>query len=288
MALDTLPENLAIIGGGYIGLEFAFLYAGFGSKVTVLEAGGTFLPREDRDMAESILKQMEAAGITLHLNAKAEKAEGDTLHYSQDGKENKLQDTAILVAVGRKANTQGLGLENTDVRLTDRGLIEVDDHLQTAAKSIWALGDVCSKMQFTYTSLDDFRIVYSHLYENGKYSLKDRRNVPTCTFLNPSYARVGLSETQAREEGFDITVSKLPAGAVPNAHVLGKPQGLLKAVIDKNSGKILGAMLLCERAEEIINIIKLAMDLDAPYTVIRDFVFTHPTMAEGLNDLFSV
>lgn len=288
MALDTLPENLAIIGGGYIGLEFAFLYAGFGSKVTVLEAGGTFLPREDRDMAESILKQMEAAGITLHLNAKAEKAEGDTLHYSQDGKENKLQDTAILVAVGRKANTQSLGLENTDVRLTDRGLIEVDDHLQTAAKSIWALGDVCSKMQFTYTSLDDFRIVYSHLYENGKYSLKDRRNVPTCTFLNPSYARVGLSETQAREEGFDITVSKLPAGAVPNAHVLGKPQGLLKAVIDKNSGKILGAMLLCERAEEIINIIKLAMDLDAPYTVIRDFVFTHPTMAEGLNDLFSV
>ena len=132
------------------------------------------------------------------------------------------------------------------------------------------------------------RIESSSASKYGKYSLKDRRNVPTCTFLNPSYARVGLSETQAREEGFDITVSKLPAGAVPNAHVLGKPQGLLKAVIDKNSGKILGAMLLCERAEEIINIIKLAMDLDAPYTVIRDFVFTHPTMAEGLNDLFSV
>ncbi len=288
MALETLPQKLAIIGGGYIGLEFAFMYADYGSEVTVLEAGDTFLPREDRDMADAILQRLKEKNIRLLLGAKAGKAEGSTLFFAMDGAEQMLDNTAILVAVGRKANTEGLGLENTDVRLNERGMIMVDEQLKTTAENIWAMGDVCSPMQFTYTSLDDYRVVRSSLFEQGAYTLKQRRHVPTCTFLSPSYARVGLTEQEARAQGYDVLISKQPAAAIPNAQVLQKPQGLLKAVLDNKSKKILGAMLLCERAEEIINIIKLAMDMDATYPTLGSFVFTHPTMAEALNDLFSV
>ena len=195
---------------------------------------------------------------------------------------------AVLIATGRKPNTQGLNLQAAGIEVNERGAIVTDEFLKTTAPNVWAMGDVVGGLQFTYVSLDDFRIVKKSLECGNSYSLMIRSNVPYSVFIDPSFSRVGLNEREAKAAGYDVKIATLSVGAIPKAHVLKHPVGMLKAVIDNNTNQILGAMLICEESYEMINIIKLAIDMKAEYTVLRDQIFTHPTMSESLNDLFSV
>ena len=290
--LTELPSRLVIIGGGYIGVEFSSIYASFGSKVTILQDGDVFLPREDEEIAGAVRESLESRGIRVMTGVKVkalEQAEGKALVAVDNGKEvQKLEAEAVLVATGRRPNTAGLNLEAAGVEIGPRGGIVTDDSLTTTAPHIYAMGDVRGGLQFTYISLDDFRIVKSKVLGDGSYTLKKRGAVPYSVFLIPPFSRVGLSEKEAVEKGYKVKVARLAASAIPKAQVLEQPAGLLKAVIDEETGLILGAHLFCQESYEMINMIKLAMDAKVPYQVLRDTIYTHPTMSEAFNDLFAV
>ena len=291
MELKELPRKLVIIGAGYIGLEFASTYAGFGSEVVIIDASDDILKREEKEAADRVKKILEAKGVTFYLNSKVEEIfddENDSSIAISNGNGEIIQFNGdkILVAIGRKANTQGLELEKAGVQVDERGNIIVNEKLETTAPNIWALGDVKGGLQFTYISLDDFRIIRDNVYGNGNRSLNDRNVVPYTTFLSTPLSRVGLSEKQAIEKGFDIKVGKIEAMAIPKGKIEGKSEGFLKVVVDTKTDKILGATLLCNTSHEMINIIALAMKGNLPYQIIRDMIFTHPTMSESLNDLF--
>ena len=290
--LTELPSRLVIIGGGYIGVEFSSIYASFGSKVTILQDGDIFLPREDEEIAGAVRESLESRGIRVMTGVKVkalEQAEGKALVAVDNGKEvQKLEAEAVLVATGRRPNTAGLNLEAAGVEIGPRGGIVTDDSLTTTAPHIYAMGDVRGGLQFTYISLDDFRIVKSKVLGDGSYTLKKRGAVPYSVFLIPPFSRVGLSEKEAVEKGYKVKVARLAAAAIPKAQVLEQPSGLLKAVIDEETGLILGAHLFCQESYEMINMIKLAMDAKVPYQVLRDTIYTHPTMSEAFNDLFAV
>ena len=290
--LTELPSRLVIIGGGYIGVEFSSIYASFGSKVTILQDGDIFLPREDEEIAGAVRESLESRGIRVMTGVKVkalEQAGGKALVAVDNGKEvQKLEAEAVLVATGRRPNTAGLNLEAAGVEIGPRGGIITDDSLTTTAPHIYAMGDVRGGLQFTYISLDDFRIVKSKVLGDGSYTLKERGAVPYSVFLIPPFSRVGLSEKEAVEKGYKVKVARLAAAAIPKAQVLEQPAGLLKAVIDEETGLILGAHLFCQESYEMINMIKLAMDAKVPYQVLRDTIYTHPTMSEAFNDLFAV
>lgn len=289
--LRELPRELVIIGGGYIGMEFASIYAGFGSRVTVIQDGAAFLPREDEEIAAEVLKSLNGRGVRVLLSAKVQKVTQENGHAvvyveTPQGQEA-MEAQAVLVATGRRPDISGLHLENAGVEITPRGAVQTDEYLRTNVPHIWAMGDVTGGLQFTYISLDDFRIVKSQLLGGIQRTNQNRGAVPYSVFLDPPFSRVGLSEREARESGYDVLVAKLPAAAVPKAQVLRQPQGLLKAVVDKKTGLILGAHLFCAESHEMINLIKLAIDSGIPYTVLRDNIYTHPAMSEAFNDLFS-
>ncbi|WP_187322526.1 reactive chlorine resistance oxidoreductase RclA [Serratia marcescens] len=288
LQLTQWPARLGIIGGGYIGLEFASMFAQFGSAVTVFEEAGALLGREDRDMAQAIQQILSDAGVSFTFNAGVKQVrdvEGGVEVVHQGGVQS---FDALLVAAGRVPNTAGLQLARAGVETDERGAVRVDAQLRSSVPHIWALGDVNGGPQFTYISLDDFRIVRDSLFGAGKRSTADRGAVPYSVFITPSFSRIGLSEDQARQQGRDIKVATLPAAAIPRARVLGDTRGLLKAVVDAQTGQILGVALLCRDAHEMINIVKTAMDAGLPYTRLRDQLFTHPTMSESLNDLFGL
>lgn len=286
MELETLPKKLLIIGGGYIGLEFAGMFSNFGSEVTVLEGSPRFIPREDLDVAEEIKKGMEQQGIQILLGAKVNEISGNLVTYERNGETKTHEADAILIAVGRKPNIKALKLENTDIKLTDRGAIEVDDQLHTSVEGIWAMGDVHGGLQFTYTSLDDYRIVRSELFGDGKYSLKKRIVVPYTVFLHPNFSRVGLTEEEAVKQGYEVKIAKMTP-ATPRMKIGNETEGFLKAVVDAKTGKILGVSLYCAYSGELINQVALTMVAEKDYTFLRDFIFTHPTASEMLNDLFA-
>ena len=291
MELKELPRKLVIIGAGYIGLEFASTYAGFGSEVVIIDASDDILKREEKEAADRVKKILEAKGVTFYLNSKVEEIsdnENDSSVAISNGNGEIIQFNGdkILVAIGRKANTQGLKLEKAGVQVDERGNIIVNEKLETTAPNIWALGDVKGGLQFTYISLDDFRIIRDNVYGNGNRSLNDRNVVPYTTFLSTPLSRVGLSEKEAIEKGFDVKVGKIEAMAIPKGKIEGKSEGFLKVVVDAKTDKILGATLLCNTSHEMINTIALAMKGNLPYQIIRDMIFTHPTMSESLNDLF--
>ncbi len=290
MDLRELPRRLAIIGGGYIGMEFASIYAGFGAQVTVVQDGDVFLPREDAEIAEAVRLSLERRGVRVIRSATVlavrDDAERSAIHLRTPEGEETLWAQAILIATGRRANVQGLNLEAAGVALTERGAIRVDERLRTTAENIWAMGDVTGGQQFTYISLDDARIVRSQLLEQGERTVRNRGAVPYSVFLDPPFSRVGLGEQEARAQGYEVLVARLSASAIPKAQVLGKTDGLLKAVVDAKTGEILGAHLFCAESHEMINLVKLAMDARLPYTALRDGIYTHPTMSEALNDLF--
>ena len=294
MELEKLPRHLVIVGGGYIGLEFASMFAGFGSKVTILEAGEVFIPREDRDIADSVKSTLEKKGITIHLNTVVQTIEQDVeraaviCRNAISGDTLRLDDEAVLLATGRKPNTESLNLQAAGIQTTNRGAIEVDSKLRTNIPNIWAIGDVHGGLQFTYLSLDDYRIIREELFGNGFRSLDDREAVAYSVFIDPPLAHVGLNETQARKMEKNIKVASLPAAAMPRTRTIEQTDGLLKAVVDADTGKILGCTLFCAESSEVINTVSLAMRLGQDYTFLRDSIFTHPSMSEALNDLFGL
>jgi pyruvate/2-oxoglutarate dehydrogenase complex dihydrolipoamide dehydrogenase (E3) component len=289
MELTELPGELIIVGGGYIGLEFASMYSSFGSHVTVIESFPALLGREDRDIADSVQKALEKKGVTFVLNAKVKRIDGGDVvcEMADNGSTLTLNGDAILLATGRRPNTEGLNLAAAGVETDERGAIKVDDRLVTTNKNIRAVGDVKGGLQFTYISLDDYRIIRDDLFGNGQRTVNDRMPVSYCMFIDPPMARIGINEDEARRSNIDFTVKKLPVMAVPRAKTLGETEGLMKAIIDNKTGKILGCTLFAPDSGEVINIVAMAMKAGLDYTFVRDFIFTHPSMSEALNDLFS-
>ncbi len=285
-----MPKNLTIIGAGYIGLEFASMFAKYGSKVTVLDHNKEFLAREDEDISNAVKKDMEDAGIKFELDADIEKITDETtdakITYQINGKTKTINADRILVATGRKPNTENLGLENTAIETTDRGAIKVDDFLRTTVDNVWAIGDVKGGLQFTYISLDDFRIIKDQLFGTGARMVSDRKVIPYSVFISPALSQVGLNEKQANKLGKEYKLFKLPVTAIPKAKVAKDNRGLFKALVDPETEKILGATLYGIESYELINMISLAMKVHLSYTVLRDQIYTHPTMSEAFNDLF--
>lgn len=290
MDLEEFPERLTILGGGFIGLEFAATYAKFGSKVTVIDMADKILPSEDRDVAEVVYDSYKDLGVDFIFGAEVESVSQDDrsveVTYSVDGKKETIVSDGFLVATGRNANSKDLNLENAGVETDDEGFVKVNKHLQTNKDHIFAVGDIKGGAQFTYVSLDDYRIVKNFLYEDGSYTLEDRKNVAFSAFLHPTFSKVGLGEEEAKEKGYNVKVGKIPASSIPKAKVLENQTGVYKAVIDADTDKILGVVLFGEVSHEVINVIVTAMQMDAPYTMLANQIYTHPTMSEALNNLF--
>ena len=288
--LRELPKELVIVGGGYIGLEYASFYTMFGTQVTILQNTADFIPREDHDISSAVYDEMLRQGIRIIFKADiqriSEQKELAVIEYEQDHQTHTISANAILIATGRRPNINELNLAAAGIAVSPRGGIQTDAQRRTSQPHIWAMGDVTGGPQFTYVSLDDFRIVRASL-EGGAYQ-DNARNIPYSVFIEPPLSRAGLTEQEALARGLDFVIAKLPVAAIPKAHVLKRPQGLLKAIVDKKTQKILGASLFCPESHELINLIKLAMDADLSYTFLRDQIFTHPTMGEALNDLFGM
>jgi pyruvate/2-oxoglutarate dehydrogenase complex dihydrolipoamide dehydrogenase (E3) component len=284
MNLEVLPKHLVIIGGGYIALEFATTYAGFGSRVHMLVRGATFAPQLDRQAEQAVQEALEAADVTIHLNTQVIEILGDHVVLN-DGTE--LAADGVLLATGRRPNVDGLNLEAAGVETDAHGAIKVDQQLRTNVANIWALGDVHGGPQHTYLSLDDSRIIWSQLFGNGQKTLAEQALVPSVIFTNPPLATIGLNEETAKAQGVAYRVGQIPVAGLPKAHILGNTRGYMKALVGDDD-QILGATLFSVEAHEIINIVATAMQNKLPYQVIRDQIFSHPTMAEGLNDVFDI
>lgn len=284
-----LPKELVILGAGYIGLEFAEMFARYGSKVTVLDLHTDFIPREDTDVSELVFKDMTKAGVNFELgvNVKEVKDVSDYVEvvYEKEGVEVTLKADKVLAATGRKPRTAKLGLENTAIKVDERGAIVVDDQLHTTVPNVWALGDVKGGLQFTYISLDDFRIIKDELFGTGKRRVSDRVVVPYSVFIEPPLSKVGLNEKEAKAKGIEYRLFKLPVAAIPKARVLQETQGIFKILVAKDSDAILGATIYAAESHELINLLALAMKAELPYTLLRDQIYTHPTMSEALNDV---
>ena len=293
MDMETFPESLAIVGSGYIGLEFTSTYSLFGSRVTIFGDNPKFLPRDDEDIAGLVKAELETQGAVFKLGVKVKKlveeADGVNLYFENaEGKEEVQKFSAVLVATGRRPDTAELNIANAGVELGERGEIKVNERLCTNVPNIYALGDVHGGLQFTYLSLDDFRIIKSVLFNEGKYNLNERKHIPFNVFVIPSLAKVGMNEMEAKAAGVSYKLAKLPVMAIPKAKILGNQSGLFKVLIDENTGKILGANLFGVEAHEIINLFTLAMNEDISYESVRDQIYTHPTMAESFNDLLNI
>ncbi|MBM7642000.1 FAD-containing oxidoreductase [Streptococcus loxodontisalivarius] len=285
--LDQQPKRLGIIGGGNIGLEFASLYARLDSQVTVFEAAPAILGRAEEVAAKLAQTYLEEDGVSFVLGAKVEKVAnaGEAVVVTADGKDYEFD--AVMYAMGRKPATEGLGLENTDITLTERGAVQVNEYLETSVAGVYAAGDVNGGLQFTYTSLDDFRILLGQFTGNSDYNLNNRKNVPNTTFIEPALSQVGLTEKEVIAAGLPYKANELAVANMPRAHVNNDLRGIYKVIVNTETNEILGATLFGSNSHEIINLIKMAMDNKIPYTYIKNQVFTHPTMAENLNDVFN-
>lgn len=281
-------DSLAVIGGGFIGLEFASTFAKLGTKVTIFEKFDKILANEDDSMQKAIFDFLVSQGVNFEFNANIEAFENTENGILVKNNGENFAFDKVLVSIGRKPATSKLNLEKAGIRTLENGGIWTDEKLQTSNPKVWAVGDVRGKEQFTYASLDDFRILRSQFYGDGEYSLNNRKNLPNSVFLQVPFSKVGLTEKQALAEGFEIKVKEIPAAAVPKLQLEFKTTGLLRAIVDAQTNKILGAALFCYNSPEVINIVKTAIDANLDYTVLRDQIFTHPTVAESLNDLFNL
>ena len=287
LRLDRLPETLLVVGGGYIGCEFASMFAIFGTRVTILHAGDQLLPREDVDIAAAVARTLAGHGVDVQLGPRAVSVRrapghGEVSVMLDNGAEVMGQE--LLVATGRAPVNAELGLDSAGVRLTKRGFIEVDDHLRTSADHTWAAGDVAGGPQFTHLSWNDFRILRENM--TGGNAVTTGRLVPYTVFVTPELARVGMTEAEARAQGHRVKVAKLSAAAIPRARTLHDTTGMWKAVVDAETDQILGVALLSRSAGEVISAVQMAMLGRLRYQEVRDAVITHPTMGEGLNLLF--
>jgi pyruvate/2-oxoglutarate dehydrogenase complex dihydrolipoamide dehydrogenase (E3) component len=290
MELEQLPEHLIVLGSGYIGLEFAQMFRRFGSRVTVIGQSGQILSQHDPDIAIAVQTLLEQDGIDFLLKAKVLRVErtgnATQLQIQIADREMTLEGSHLLIAVGRAPTTDSLNLAASGVATDARGFISVSDRLETNVPNIWALGDINGGPQYTHVALDDYRIVKANLIDGGDRSTHDRL-IPSSLFIDPELAQVGLTETQARQQGYAIRVAKLDASDIMRAVTEGQTTGLMKAIVDTETGRILGCTLFCHAAGEVISTVQMVMQAQMPYTVLRDGILTHPTMNEGLNALFS-
>ena len=289
LELDRLPEHLIVLGGGFVGLEFAQAMRRFGSRVTILEHGRQLIAREDPDVAEAILHLFQDEGIEVLFDAELVEVEGLSgqsvrVHLRHSQGEHALEGSDILAAVGRIPNTQGLGLEKTGVEIDDHGYIRVNERLQTSAPGIWAMGECAGSPHFTHVATDDFRIVRDNI--SGGNRTTEGRLVPFCLFIDPELARVGLSEVEAKKRAIPYRLATIPVAKVRRAVSLMETRGFLKALIGSEYDEILGFTALAAGAGEMMAVVQAAMLAKQPYSLLRDAILAHPTMAEGLNVLF--
>lgn len=292
MELRELPRRLVIVGGGYIGLEFASMYASFGSQVTVTEGLQELIPREDRDIAQAVRQVLEKRGIVFRLNAEVDSVrdtpQGVLLSIA-DAKEgnSELTADAVLLATGRRPATASLNLAAAGVETDSRGAVVVDERLHTTVPHIYAAGDVTGGPQFTYISLDDYRIIRDELLGDGGRTTANRGPVPYTVFIDPPLSHVGMHEEQARKSGRAVRVNKIAVSTYPRASILGSSDGVLKAVIDARSDLILGCTFFGPASSEVINTVAIAMKHGIRARELSESIYTHPSMSESLNDLFA-
>jgi dihydrolipoamide dehydrogenase len=284
LKLRELPDHLLVIGGGYIGLEFGQMFRRFGSDVTIVHRDEHILPREDSDVTEELQKALEKEGIRFFLRAdpsSVEKQDGKiALKVKTAGGSETVRGSHLLVATGRRPNTDDLGLESSGVQLTPEGFVKVNGRLETNVPGIWALGDVKGGPAFTHISYNDYQIVYANLIE-GKNLSTDHRLVPYAVFTDPQLGRVGLTEREARAAGHKLKVGKIPMSWVARAIERDETAGLMKVVVDAATDRILGAAILASEGGELVQILEFVMLAGAPYTLMKGAVYIHPTLAEG-------
>jgi pyruvate/2-oxoglutarate dehydrogenase complex dihydrolipoamide dehydrogenase (E3) component len=290
LEIGYLPDHLLVLGGGYIGLELAQAMRRFGSSVTIVERNDHLAHREDHDVTDMLQEICRDEGINVVTGVHITRVEGKSgyfvkLHGQQNGADIVLHGTHLLVASGRTPNTQGIGLETAGVELTDRGYVKVNERLETTAPDVWSLGDCAGSPNFTHIAFDDFRIIRDNLA--GGHRVTTGRQVPFCMFTDPEFARVGLSETEAQHRGIRYRLAKIPMMANLRSRTLSETRGFLKVLVDADSDHILGFTALGVGAGEIMSTVQMAMVAGLPYTAVRDTIFTHPTLLEGLIPLFS-
>jgi pyruvate/2-oxoglutarate dehydrogenase complex dihydrolipoamide dehydrogenase (E3) component len=290
MELGELPEHLLVLGGSYVGLEFAQMFRRFGSEVTIVQRSGQLMGHEDPDVAEAVADIMREDGIEVLLNTQTTRAAQDDgrilLTVNTPEGERTLEGSHLLVAAGRPPNTDTLDLDAAGIEMDKRGFIEVNERLETGVEGVYAIGDVKGGPAFTHISYDDFRIIRTNLLEGGSATIADRL-IPYTMFIDPQLGRIGLSEQEARDQGRDVLIAKIPMSYVARAIEMGETRGFMKAVIDAETERILGCAVLGIEGGEIMAMIEIAMMGNLPYTALRDAVFAHPTLAESLNTLFS-
>lgn len=290
LELDKVPEHLLVIGGNYIGLEFGQMFRRFGSKVTILEKGPRIIAREDEDISVELTHILKEEKIKILTNSQAVKFKKTgkgiiSVTVKTGEKEHKLKCSNVLVAVGRSPNTSTLGLEKTGVKTDEKGFIKVNDTLETNVKGIYALGDVKGGPAFTHISYNDYTIIYRNLIEHQNLNIKDRP-VPYCMFTDPQLGHVGISEMEAKKQGLNFRIAKLPMAHVARAIETGDTRGFMKAIVDVKTKKILGATVLGPEGGEIMTVLQMAMEGGITYDRIRYYVFAHPLYSESLNNLF--
>jgi pyruvate/2-oxoglutarate dehydrogenase complex dihydrolipoamide dehydrogenase (E3) component len=287
MELDELPAHLLVLGGGYIGLEFGQMFRRFGSRVTIVQRVGQLLGREDQDVAEAVLEVMQEDGIEVFLNTEAVSVRKDGIQINltvrTSAGEQTLSGTHLLVAIGRKPNTEDLNLSAAGIETDQQGNVKVNNKLETNVPGVYALGDVKGGPQFTHISYDDFRIIRANLLENES-ATTDGRFVPYTVFIDPQLGRIGISETEA--QGLNVRIAKLPMTNSARATEMSETRGFMKAIIDAETNQILGAAVLSVEGGELMSMFEIAMMGKLPYTVLKDAIFSHPTLAESLNNLF--
>jgi pyruvate/2-oxoglutarate dehydrogenase complex dihydrolipoamide dehydrogenase (E3) component len=290
LELDYLPPHLIVLGGGYVGLEFAQAYRRFGSDVTVIEHGPQLMGREDRDVSEELQRILADEGVQFLVGAEIVRVDGRpgkevVVVVRTIAGEQKVEGSDILVAAGRIPNTADIGLDKAGVELDAHGFVRVNERLETSARDVWAIGECAGSPQFTHVSEDDFRIIRDNL-GGGKRTTRDRL-VPYCMFTDPPLARVGLSEADAQRQGLDVRVARLPMSGVLRAQTTGETQGFMKALIGAGDDRIVGFTMIGSEAGEVVATVQTAMVAGLPYPILRDAVIAHPTMAEGLGPLLS-
>jgi pyruvate/2-oxoglutarate dehydrogenase complex dihydrolipoamide dehydrogenase (E3) component len=290
LELDRIPEHLLVLGGGFVGLEFAQAMRRFGSRVTVIERNARLLHREDEDISEAMHELFRDEGIDVLMGTRITRVEGKSgesvkLSADRNGSPVVVEGSHLLVAAGRTPNTEGIGLDLAGVETARGGYIKVNERLETTAPDVWAGGECAGSPQFTHISENDFHIISANV--SGGNRVTTGRQVPFCLFTDPEFARIGLSEREAKERGVPYRLAKIPFGMVFRARTISETRGFLKALIDNKSDRILGFSVFGAEAGEIMAVVQVAMIAGLPFTALRDAIFTHPTMAEGLIALFN-
>jgi pyruvate/2-oxoglutarate dehydrogenase complex dihydrolipoamide dehydrogenase (E3) component len=291
MDLGETPEHLLVLGGSYVGLEFGQMFRRFGSEVTVVHLGAHLIEHESVDVTEAVETILMDEGMRILTSARTSRVEKTKkgairLHIeTPDGPET-VEGSHLLVAAGRVPNTESLNLAAAGIACDKRGYIPVSDVLETNVPGVYAIGDVNGGPAFTHISYDDYRILQDHLLGEDRRRRSDRL-VPYVMFISPQLGRIGISEKEAREKGLNVRIAKIPMSYVARAIEVGDTRGLIKAVVDADTEQILGCAVLGLEGGEIMAMMEVAMLAKLPYTVLRDGIFAHPTLAESLNTLFS-